>query len=65
MKGKRQRPTRETVISHLQIIHTWASFAKEHPDYVLGWMQLDHIEQWTLDAVEMLKEDANMEDDGK
>lgn len=64
MKGKRKTPKREETISHLQIIHTWTSFAVEH-EMTLGWMQLDHIAQWTLDAVKMLKEDANMEDDGK
>lgn len=64
MKGKRQKPKRKDIISHLQIIHTWASFAVEH-DMTLGWMQLDHIAQWTLDAVELLNEDERMEDDGK
>lgn len=64
MRGKRKRPRREDVISHLQIIHTWASFAVEH-EMTLSWMNLNHIAQWSLDAVELLKEDANMEDDGK
>jgi len=63
MKGKRKRPRREEVISHLQIIHTWASFAMEHG--TVGVMQLDHIAQWTLDAVEMMREDERMEDDVK
>lgn len=62
---KREKRNRENVISHLQVIHTWASFATEHPDFNLGWMQLDHIAQWTLDAVEMMREDERMEDDGK
>lgn len=64
MKGKRKRPRREDIISHLQIIHTWASFAVEH-EMSLSLMNLDHIAQWSLDAVEMLKEDERMEDDGK
>lgn len=65
MRGKRQKPKREDIISHLQVIHTWASFAIEHPDFNLGWMQLDHIAQWSLDAVKLLKEDERMEDDLK
>ena len=64
MKDKRKLPNRGDIISHLQIIHTWANFAREH-DMILGWMQLDHVAEWTLDAVEMLMEDERMEDDGK
>ena len=64
MKGKRKTPKREETISHLQIIHTWADFAVEH-GYNLGWMQLEHIATWVMDAVELLKEDGKMEDDGK
>ena len=54
MKTKRKTPSRESIISHLAIIHTWADFALEK-GYGLGWMQLEHIAEWTIDAINELK----------
>lgn len=43
------------VISHLAIIHTWASFAHEH-GILLEMPEICSIEQWTMEALELLKE---------
>ena len=47
---------RKTVISHLQIIHTWASFARERDLQFFTSKCLENIAQWTDDAIAMLKE---------
>lgn len=47
---------RETVITHLQIIHTWASFAHERDLQFFTAKHLEDIAQWSDDAVAMLKE---------
>jgi hypothetical protein len=49
-------PDRETVITHLQIIHTWASFAHERDLQFFTAKHLEHIAQWANDALAMLKE---------
>ena len=47
---------RETVITHLQIIHTWASFARERDLQFFTAKHLEDIAKWSDDAVAMLKE---------
>ena len=47
---------RETVITHLQIISTWASFAREHDLQFFTEKHLEDIAQWTKDALKLLKE---------
>ena len=49
-------PDREEVISHLQIIHTWASFAIERDLQFFTPKHLGDIAQWANDALELLKE---------
>ena len=49
-------PDRETVITHLQIISTWASFARERDLQFFTPKHLEHITQWVDDALELLKE---------
>lgn len=46
---------KDDVISHLQIMHTWASFAHERGK-LLGLPEICSIEEWTADALAMLKE---------
>ena len=57
---------RETVISHLQIIHTWAEFARERDLQFFTAKHLEDIAQWTKDTLELLKEQeqAMKEKDG-
>lgn len=52
---------RETVITHLQIIHTWASFARERDLQFFTAKHLDDIAQWTADALTLLKEQEEVE----
>lgn len=47
---------RETVITHLQIIHTWAEFARERDLQFLTAKHLEDIAQWTDDAIALMKE---------
>ena len=47
---------RKTVISHLQIIHTWAEFARERDLQFFTAKHLEDIAQWTKDALAILKE---------
>ena len=47
---------RETVITHLQIIHIWAEFARERDLQFFTAKHLEDIAQWTDDALELLKE---------
>ena len=49
-------PDREKVISHLQIIHTWAEFALERDLQFFTEKHLEEIAQWTDDALKRLKE---------
>ena len=49
-------PDRETVITHLQIIHTWASFARERDLQFFTAKHLENIAQWSDDALKLLKE---------
>lgn len=47
---------RETVITHLQIIHTWAEFARENNLQFFTAKHLEDIAQWADDALSLLKE---------
>ena len=47
---------RKTVISHLQIIHTWAEFALKRDLQFFTEKHLEEIAQWSDDALELLKE---------
>ena len=49
-------PDRETVITHLQIIHTWASYARERDLQFFTPKHLEDIAQWADDAISLLKE---------
>lgn len=67
--GKRSRKAkmnRDEVISHLQIIHVWASFALEHDLNFFNEKHLKSIAEWTDDALELLKEQDGLKhyDDG-
>ena len=47
---------KETVITHLQIIHTWAEFARERDLQFFTAKYLEDIAQWADDAISLLKE---------
>lgn len=46
----------ENVITHLQIIRTWAAFALERDLQFFTAKHLDDIAQWADDAIALLKE---------
>ena len=54
-------PDRESVITHLQIIHTWAEFARERDLQFFTPKHLEDIAKWTDDALELLKEQDETE----
>ena len=54
---------RETVITHLQIIHTWAEFARERDLQFFTAKHLEDIAKWSDDAIELLKEQKQLIDD--
>ena len=45
---------RETVITHLQIIHTWAEFARERDLQFFTPKHLEDMAQWSDDALKLL-----------
>jgi hypothetical protein len=47
---------RESVINHLKIIHTWAEFARERDLQFFTAKHLEDIAQWSVDALNLLKE---------
>ena len=47
---------KETVITHLTIIRTWASFARERDLQFFTAKHLEDIAQWADDAIALLKE---------
>ena len=51
-----KRMNRETVITHLQIIHTWAEFARERDLQFFTPKHLENMAKWSDDAIAMLKE---------
>lgn len=46
----------ETVITHLQIIHTWAEFARERDLNFFTKKHLEDIAQWADDTIELLQD---------
>ena len=50
---------REKTISHLQIMHTWASFALENNLDFFNFKHLISITEWTDDAIKLMKEQEN------
>ena len=52
---------RETVITHLQIIHTWAEFARKRDLQFFTEKHLENIAQWADDALAMLKKQEAVE----
>ena len=53
-------PDRGKVISHLQIIHTWAEFALERDLQFFTEKHLEEIAQWTDDVLKLLKEQESI-----
>lgn len=49
---------RNEVISHLQIIRTWTSFALEYDTIFLDRKHLESINRWVDDALELLNKEA-------
>ena len=47
---------KKNVITHLQIIHTWAEFARERDLQFFTPKHLEDIAQWSDDAIALLKE---------
>ena len=56
-------PDQELVITHLQIIHTWAAFARERDLQFFTAKHLEDIAQWADDAIKLLKEQQKLIDD--
>ena len=56
---------RESVITHLQIIHTWAEFARERDLQFFTAKHLENIAQWAGDALALLKEQEAVKIDVK
>ena len=54
---------RETVITHLQIIHTWAEFSRERDLQFFTAKHLEDIAQWSDEAIVLLKEQKDEIDD--
>lgn len=52
---------KELVITHLQIIHTWAEFARERDLQFFTAKHLEDIAQWSEDAINLLKEQEAVE----
>ena len=48
-------PDRESVITHLQIIRTWAAFARERDLQFFTKRHLEDIAQWSDDGIALLK----------
>ena len=51
---------RETVITHLYIIRTWAQFSHEHDLQFFTEKHLKDIAQWAVYAIELLKEQEDL-----
>jgi len=46
---------KDDVISHLQIINIWASFALEHPEFCLTDSMLKSIDNWTKEIIKWME----------
>jgi hypothetical protein len=50
-------PDRETIITRLQIINTWATVDLRSPkEPIWSYRTLEDVQQWTNDAIALLKE---------
>ena len=49
-------PDRENIITHLQIINTWAAFARERDLQFFTAKHLEDIVTWTDDAIALIKD---------
>ena len=47
---------RDDVISHLQIMHTWAEFALEKDQNFFNDSHMKSIAEWTMETIAVLKE---------
>lgn len=47
----------DTAIRHQSAMHTWASFALEHDDFMLTIPMLESIVKWTDEAIEIMEAD--------
>jgi len=47
------------IVSHLQIINTWASFAIERDINFFNEAHLKKMTEWTEDAIDLLKQNEN------
>lgn len=47
---------RDNVISHLQIMHTWAEFALEKDQNFFNDSHMKSIAEWTMETIAVLKE---------
>ncbi len=54
--AKKKPDPKEEVISHLQIMHTWAAFALEKGQGFFERQHYENIMDWTLEAVDALTE---------
>ena len=54
---------RDDVISHLQIMHTWATFALQNDIYFFNEAHMKSIAEWTMDAIDLLKKRERMNKD--
>ena len=55
-EGEEALIDKETAITHLQIINTWAGFALEKDMNFFTKKTFQDIEEWTMDAVKLLRE---------
>lgn len=46
----------DDAISHLQIMHIWASFALGHPEFGLTDAMYKSMAEWTKELIEWMKE---------
>ena len=52
---------REKVVSHLQIINTWATVDLRSPkEPIWSYRTLEDVKQWTDDAIALLKEQGDL-----
>ena len=54
-------PDRKSVITHLQIIHTWASFARERDLQFFTEKHLEDMAAWADEAIALLQEQNERE----
>ena len=52
---------RDDVINHLQIMHTWATFALQNDIYFFNEAHMKSIAEWTMDAIALLEKQERIE----